>query len=69
MHKLVRDVRLSVNPCSDESKENLLSLYFELSVGLVSELNPSTGFVVNVTEIDKQVKEIFWVKGVNDSQS
>jgi len=68
MHKLVRIVRFSVNPflkrqttgansyTSKPSGEGL-SLFFELSVGLVGPTDPATGFVVNVTDIDKSVRE------------
>jgi 6-pyruvoyltetrahydropterin/6-carboxytetrahydropterin synthase len=68
MHRLVRQVRFSVNPflqeqiegynsyCSRPSGEGL-ALYFELSVGLVGETAEATGFVINVVEIDKAVRE------------
>jgi len=69
MHKLVRQVRFSINPfladaeqgdsnsfCSSPSGEGL-AMFFELSVALVGELAEETGFVINVVEIDKKVRE------------
>jgi len=68
MHKLARQVRFSVNPflsaqsmgansfASKPSGEGL-AIFFELSVELVSEIDRSTGFVVNVAEIDSKVRE------------
>ncbi len=32
-------------------------MFFEFTVALVGELEPSTGFVVNVVDIDKQVRQ------------
>jgi len=34
-----------------------LSIFFELSVEVLGEIEPTTGFVVNVTDIDKAVRE------------
>ena len=68
MHKLARQVRFSVNPflpnqslgansfASKPCGEGL-AIFFELSVELVSEIDRSTGFVVNVAEIDSKVRE------------
>jgi 6-pyruvoyltetrahydropterin/6-carboxytetrahydropterin synthase len=68
MHKLSRHVRFSVNPflpkdsngfnsyASEPSGEGL-SVFFELGVELAGEVEPTTGFVVNVTDIDKGVRE------------
>ncbi len=68
MHKLVREVRFSINPflgedavgansfCSKPSGEGL-GIYFELSVVLAGEAEKETGFVVNVVDIDKCVRE------------
>lgn len=68
MHKLARCVRFSINPflpadspgcnsfASKPSGEGL-SLFFELSVELAGEVDPVTGFVVNVTDIDKNVRD------------
>lgn len=67
MHRLVRKVRFSVNPFGqgDSSGANSyggkpcgegLSLFFELSVGLAGEADESTGFVVNVIDIDKLIR-------------
>jgi 6-pyruvoyltetrahydropterin/6-carboxytetrahydropterin synthase len=68
MHKLTRQVRFSVNPFLQEQSQGAnsfasmpsgegLAIFFELSVELVSEVNPDTGFVVNVSEIDSKVRE------------
>ena len=68
MHKLVRHVRFSINPflpadalgsnsfASKPSGEGL-ALFFELGVGLVGQADPATGFVVNVTDIDKYARQ------------
>ena len=61
MHKLARQVRFSVNPFLPEQSLGAnsfasrpsgegLAIFFELSVELVSEIDRSTGFVVNVAE-------------------
>lgn len=68
MHKLTRHVRFSINPFlpEDESGSNSfvskpagegLSLFFELSTEVTGEIEPATGFVINVTEIDKLVRD------------
>lgn len=70
MHILAREVRFSINPfaknqylgnnsyaCKPTGPEGL-SIYLALWVNLSSELNPDTGFVVNVTEIDKAVRKV-----------
>jgi len=68
MHKLARQVRFSVNPFLSEDVEGFnsyaskpagegLSIFFELSVELSGEVEPATGFVVNVLEIDRCVRE------------
>jgi len=68
MHKAGRQVRFSINPFlpKDSSGYNSfaskpagegLSLFFELSVEVTGEVEPSTGFVVNVVDIDKKVRE------------
>lgn len=68
MHKLVRVVRFSVNPflqqdsagfnsfCSKPAGEGM-SIFFELAVELTGQVQPATGFVVNVTDIDRIVRE------------
>ncbi len=68
MHKLGRSVRFSINPflsadslgfnayASKPSAEGL-ALYFELWVELAGPVDPSTGFIVNVTEIDAAVRQ------------
>ena len=68
MHKLVREVRFSVNPFLPEDNLGFnsfsskpagegLAVFFELCVGLVGSVEPNTGFVVNVMDIDKGVRE------------
>jgi len=68
MHKLARKVRFSINPFlpKDSSGFNSfsskpagegLSIFFELSVMLVGEVEAGTGFVANVIDIDKNVRE------------
>ncbi|MBW8000425.1 MAG: hypothetical protein FVQ80_00180 [Planctomycetes bacterium] len=68
MHKLVRQVRFSINPFLDGDGEgfnsyaskpcgNGLAIFFELGVGLIGQANADTGFVVNVVDVDKQVRE------------
>lgn len=69
MHRLVRQVRFSVNPFSDTQPEGAnsfaskptgegLSLYLQLEVGLAGQADKDTGFVVNVVEIDGKVREL-----------
>jgi 6-pyruvoyltetrahydropterin/6-carboxytetrahydropterin synthase len=68
MHTLTRHVRFSINPFlpEDESGGNAfvskpagegLALFFELSVEVTGNIEPATGFVINVTDIDKAVRE------------
>ena len=68
MHKLARKVRFSINPflpkdsCGFNSFVSKpagegLSIFFELSVMLVGEVEATTGFVANVINIDKNVRE------------
>ena len=68
MHKAGRQVRFSINPflAKDEVGFNSfasqpagegLSVFFELSVEVAGEVEPATGFVVNVLDIDKNVRE------------
>lgn len=68
MHRLVRNIRFSINlfthddeigfnsyaskPCGDG-----LAIFLELSVGLAGESKENTGFVMNVSEIDKIVRD------------
>ena len=68
MHKLGREVWFSINPflpedgvssdlsASKTSGEGLL-IFLELCVGLAGEVEPATGFVVNVVNIDRCVYE------------
>ena len=68
MHKLTRHVRFSINPFLPEDETGFnsyvskpagegLSLFFELSAEVTGSIEPSTGFVINVTEIDKNVRQ------------
>ena len=68
MHKLTRQVRFSVNPFLSEQSQGSnsfasmpsgegVAIFFELSVELVNKVNPDTGFIVNVSEIDNKVRE------------
>jgi 6-pyruvoyltetrahydropterin/6-carboxytetrahydropterin synthase len=68
MHKLGRQVRFSINPFLSEENTGSnqfaskpagegLSLFFELSAEVVGEVDPATGFVVNVADIDARVRE------------
>lgn len=68
MHKLSRCVRFTINPflpkdgggfnsyASKPSGEGL-GIFLELAVELSGEVNTDTGFVVNVLDIDKTVRE------------
>ena len=67
MHKLGRCVRFSINPFlgEDSPGDNAfasnpsgqgLAIFLELAVELTGEIDPVTGFVVNVSEIDKAVR-------------
>jgi len=68
MHKLSRLVRFSINPFLPEDSSGFnsfaskpagegLSIFFELSVMLVGEAEPATGFVINVNDVDKKVQK------------
>ena len=68
MHKLARQVRFSINPFLPKDSQGFnsfvsepagdgLSIFFELSVEVTGEVEPATGFVVNVTDIDRNVRE------------
>ena len=68
MHKLTRQVRFSINPFLQTEVEGAnpyasrpagegLSIFFELSVGLTGSLDRSTGFVMNVLDIDETVRK------------
>jgi len=65
MHKLVRQVRFSVNPFLPQDNRGYnsfasrpagegLAIFLELSVEVTGLVDPATGFVVNVTRIDKR---------------
>jgi len=68
MHKLARQVRFSINPFLPEDAEGFnsyaskpagegLAIFLELCVVVAGEVEPATGFVVNVTEIDRAVRK------------
>ncbi|HUW18031.1 MAG TPA: 6-carboxytetrahydropterin synthase [Sedimentisphaerales bacterium] len=68
MHRLARHVRFSINPFLPEEGTGFnsyasrppgegLSLFLELCVELVGEVEPATGFVVNVLDIDQAVRQ------------
>lgn len=68
MHELARCVRFSVNPFTPQTNEisspflskadgEGLSIFFELAVKLTGPVEPATGFVINVTEIDRKVEQ------------
>ena len=68
MHKLSRLVRFSINPFLPEDSSGFnsfaskpagegLSIFFELAVALIGEVEPATGFVINVNDIDKNVRK------------
>lgn len=68
MHKLARRVRFSTNPFLSEEFQGSnsfaskpagegLAIFLELSVELAGSVEPTTGFVVNVTDIDKNVRQ------------
>ena len=68
MHKAGRQVRCSINPFLTKDSEGFnsfaskpagegLSIFFEMSVEVFGEVEPATGFVVNVIDIDKNVRE------------
>ena len=69
MHKAGRQVRFSINPFLSKDSEGFnsfaskpagegLSMFFEISVEVAGEVEPATGFVVNVIDIDKNVREL-----------
>ncbi len=68
MHKLCRYVRFSINPFlpADEPGFNSfaskpagvgLSLFFELGIELAGAVDPVTGLIVNVSDIDEKVRQ------------
>lgn len=68
MHKLCRYVRFSINPflLADEPGFNSfaskpagegLSVFFELGIELAGVIEPSTGLIVNVSDIDEKVRD------------
>ena len=68
MHRLSREVRFSINPFLEKDAEGFnsfcsmpasegLALFFEVTVELQGPVEPSTGFVINVLDIDKQVRK------------
>lgn len=68
MHKLSRQVRFSINPFLPEEIDGFnsyasrpagegLAIFFELGIETAGPVDPATGFVVNVIDIDKQVRK------------
>jgi 6-pyruvoyltetrahydropterin/6-carboxytetrahydropterin synthase len=68
MHILSRLVRFSINPFLPEDKSGFnsfasepagegLAIFFELCVKLAGEVEPATGLVINVSDIDKSVRK------------
>ena len=68
MHKLARQVRFSINPFLSQECTGFnsfaskpagegLSIFLELSVEVLGDIKPDTGFVVNVVDIDRGVRE------------
>ncbi len=68
MHKLARQVRFSINPFLSQECTGFnsfaskpagegLSIFLELSVEVLGDIEPDTGFVVNVVDIDRGVRE------------
>lgn len=68
MHKLARQVRFSINPFLSQESGGFnsfaskpsgdgLAIFFELSVEILGDIRPDTGFVVNVVDIDRSVRE------------
>jgi len=68
VHRLVRKVRFSVNPFLDVQSMGAntycgkpcgegLGLFFELSLALAGQAKEQTGFVLNVTDIDRAVRQ------------
>jgi 6-pyruvoyltetrahydropterin/6-carboxytetrahydropterin synthase len=68
MHKTARHVRFSIDPFLPNDSDGFnsfaskptgegLSLFFELLVEVAGDVEPETGFVVNVTDIDKTVRQ------------
>ena len=68
MHKLGRQVRFSINPFLPNQNSGAnsfaskpcgegLSIFFELGVELAGNVHRSTGFVVNVIDIDKNIRK------------
>ncbi len=66
MVRLARLIRFSINPFSDTDPEGYnsfcskptaegMALFFEICVELTGSVNPATGFIVNVADIDEVV--------------
>ncbi len=68
MHKLARQIRFAINPFSNSMQQGAnsycakptadgLALFFALWVELTGDTNKDTGFVVNVADIDRIVRD------------
>jgi 6-pyruvoyltetrahydropterin/6-carboxytetrahydropterin synthase len=66
MHRLTRAVRFSINPFLSDEPEGAnsfvsrptgegLAIFLELFVEIVGDVEPATGFIVNVADIDENV--------------
>ena len=69
MRKLCRQIRFTVNPFLEEDADGFNSfagkpcgqgvgVFFELCVSLVGKADSDTGFIVNIVDIDKQVRAL-----------
>ena len=69
MYKLTRQVRFSLNPFLSKDSRGYnsyaskptgegLAIFFELSVEVTGPVDPATGFVINVSKIDRNVREV-----------
>ena len=68
MYKLARQIRFAIDPFADSAQigansycakptTNALGIYLALWVELESKVNPDTGFVVNVVDIDRVIRD------------
>ena len=68
MHKLARQVRFSINPFLSQECTGFnsfaskpagegLAIFLELLVEILGDIKPETGFVLNVVDIDRGVRE------------
>ena len=81
MHRLTRAVRFSINPFLPEQIEGAnsfvarpagegLAIFLELLVEITGEVKPATGFIINVSDIDRNVRMFavpFFVERIAES--